>query len=207
MIRELTINTHKFVESSMIYGPGKRWVLWTQGCTLACRGCWNTQTWAKHGGKEISISTLVESITCQEDIEGITILGGEPFQQLDGIAELIKSVKQLGLTVMLYTGYEKAEFNDLMWQCFNSSDLVIAGRYRNDLRDVGLVWRGSTNQILESPTGYYDVTKFEESQEVEIHIDHETNQVTLTGYPDLQIIEMINQLTNSHRLGKSKNTS
>ena len=191
----------------MIYGPGKRWVLWTQGCTLACKGCWNTQTWSKNGGKKISISTLVESITSQEDIEGITILGGEPFQQLDGIAELIKYVKLLGFTVMLYTGYEKAEFNDLMWQCFNSSDLVIAGRYRNDFRDVGLVWRGSTNQILESPTGYYDVTKFEESQEVEIHIDHETNQVTLTGYPDLQIIEMVNQLTNSHRLGKSKNTS
>ena len=196
MIRELTINTHKIVESSMIYGPGKRWVLWTQGCILACKGCWNTQTWSKRGGDEKSISQLIESITSQEDIEGITILGGEPFQQLDGIAELIKSVKQLGLTVMLYTGYEKAEFNDLMWQCFNSSDLVIAGRYRNDFRDVGLIWRGSTNQILESPTGHYDVAKFEESQEVEIHIDHETNEVTLTGYPDLQIVEMINQLTN-----------
>ena len=180
----------------MIYGPGKRWVLWTQGCTLACRGCWNTQTWSKRGGYEKSISQLIESITSQEDIEGITILGGEPFQQLDGIAKLIKSVKQLGLTVMLYTGYEKAEFNDLMWQCFNSSDLVIAGRYREEWRDVGLIWRGSTNQILESPTGHYDVAKFEESQEVEIHIDHETNEVTLTGYPDLQIVEMIKQLTN-----------
>lgn len=196
MARELTINTHNVVESSMIYGPGKRWVLWTQGCTLACKGCWNTQTWSKRGGDEKSISQLIESITSQEDIEGITILGGEPFQQLDGIAELIKSVKQLGLTVMLYTGYEKAEFNDLMWQCFNSSDLVIAGRYRKELRDVGLIWRGSTNQILESPTGHYDVAKFEESQEVEIHIDHETNEVTLTGYPDLQIVEMIKQLTN-----------
>ena len=196
MARELTINTHNIVESSMIYGPGKRWVLWTQGCTLACKGCWNTQTWSKRGGDEKSISQLIESITSQEDIEGITILGGEPFQQLDGIAELIKSVKQLGLTVMLYTGYEKAEFNDLMWQCFNSSDLVIAGRYRKELRDVGLIWRGSTNQILESPTGHYDVAKFEESQEVEIHIDHETNEVTLTGYPDLQIVEMIKQLTN-----------
>ena len=196
MARELTINTHNIVESSMIYGPGKRWVLWTQGCTLACKGCWNKQTWSKRGGDEKSISQLIESITSQEDIEGITILGGEPFQQLDGIAELIKSVKQLGLTVMLYTGYEKAEFNDLMWQCFNSSDLVIAGRYRKELRDVGLIWRGSTNQILESPTGHYDVAKFEESQEVEIHIDHETNEVTLTGYPDLQIVEMIKQLTN-----------
>ena len=196
MARELTINTHNIVESSMIYGPGKRWVLWTQGCTLACKGCWNTQTWSKRGGDEKSISQLIESITSQEDIEGITILGGEPFQQLDAITELIKSVKQLGLTVMLYTGYEKAEFNDLMWQCFNSSDLVIAGRYREELRDVGLIWRGSTNQILESPTGHYDVAKFEESQEVEIHIDHETNEVTLTGYPDIQIVEMIKQLTN-----------
>ena len=195
MLQEPQINVHNVVESSMIYGPGKRWVLWTQGCTLGCKGCWNTQTWSKKSGETWSISQLLESISSQEDIEGITILGGEPFQQLDGIAELIKSVKQLGLTVMLYTGYEKAEFNDLMWQCFNSSDLVIAGRYREELRDVGLVWRGSTNQILESPTGYYDVTKFEESQEIEVHIDHETNEVTLTGYPDIEIVEMIKQLT------------
>ena len=73
--------------------------------------------------------------------------------------------------------------------------MVIAGRYRDELRDVGLVWRGSTNQILESPTGYYDVTIFEESQEIEVHIDHETNEVTLTGYPDIEIVEMIKQLT------------
>ncbi len=195
MLHKPQINVHNVVESSMIYGPGKRWVLWTQGCTLGCKGCWNTQTWSKKNGETWSISQLLESISSQEDIEGITILGGEPFQQLDGISELIKSVKQLGLTVMLYTGYEKAEFNDLMWQCFNSSDLVIAGRYREELRDVGLVWRGSTNQILESPTGYYDVTKFEESQEIEVHIDHETNEVTLTGYPDIEIVEMIKQLT------------
>ncbi len=195
MLQESQINVHNVVESSMIYGPGKRWVLWTQGCTLGCKGCWNTQTWSKKNGETWSISQLLESISSQEDIEGITILGGEPFQQLDGIAELIKSVKQLGLTVMLYTGYEKAEFNDLMWQCFNSSDLVIAGRYREELRDVGLVWRGSTNQILESPSGYYDVTIFEESQEIEVHIDHETNEVTLTGYPDIEIVEMIKQLT------------
>ncbi len=195
MLQEPQINVHNVVESSMIYGPGKRWVLWTQGCTLGCKGCWNTQTWSKKNGETWSISQLLESISSQEDIEGITILGGEPFQQLDGIAELIKYVKQLGLTVMLYTGFEKAEFNDLMWQCFNSSDLVIAGRYRDELRDVGLVWRGSTNQILESPTGYYDVTKFEESQEIEVHIDHETNEVTLTGYPDIEIVEMIKQLT------------
>ena len=195
MLQESQINVHNVVESSMIYGPGKRWVLWTQGCTLGCKGCWNTQTWSKKNGETWSISQLLESISSQEDIEGITILGGEPFQQLDGIAELIKSVKQLGLTVMLYTGYEKAEFNDLMWQCFNSSDLVIAGRYREELRDVGLVWRGSINQILESPSGYYDVTIFEESQEIEVHIDHETNEVTLTGYPDIEIVEMIKQLT------------
>ena len=195
MLQESQINVHNVVESSMIYGPGKRWVLWTQGCTLGCKGCWNTQTWSKKNGETWSISQLLESISSQEDIEGITILGGEPFQQLDGIAELIKSVKQLGLTVMLYTGYEKAEFNDLMWQCFNSSDLVIAGRYREELRDVGLVWRGSTNQILESPSGHYDVTIFEESQEIEVHIDHETNEVTLTGYPDIEIVEMIKQLT------------
>ena len=118
----------------------------------------------------------MESPFLQEDIEGITIFGGEPFQQLDGIAELIKSVKQLGLTVTRSTGYEKAEFNDLM--CGNvltPSDLVIAGLYREELRDVGPVPARLNKSDSESPTGYYDDNYiFEESQEVEIHIDHET---------------------------------
>ena len=63
------------------------------------------------------------------------------------------------------------------------------------MRDLGLIWRGSTNQRLESPTGRYDVSIFEEEQEVEIQIDHATGELTVTGYPDVNILAMIEELT------------
>ena len=60
---------------------------------------------------------------------------------------------------------------------------------------MGLVWRGSTNQVLESPNNYYDVEHYEENQEVEIQIDHNTGEVLITGYPDINIISMVEELT------------
>ena len=80
-----------------------------------------------------------------------------------------------------------------MWECYNSSDLVISGRYVQSKRDLGLVWRGSTNQVLESPSNYYDVEHYEENQEVEIQIDHNTGEVLITGYPDINIISMVEE--------------
>ena len=80
--------------------------------------------------------------------------------------------------------------------CYDLSDLVIAGRYRQDLRDVGLIWRGSTNQILESPTGFYDVSEFEEAQEVEVLVNHESGEITITGYPDMEMVRALQDITN-----------
>ena len=96
-------------EHSAIYGPGLRYVIWTQGCTLACGGCWNKQYWPK-GGTPVAITDLVEEIRRVKGIEGITILGGEPFQQANATLKLIQFVKAAGLTVFIYTGYEPKEF-------------------------------------------------------------------------------------------------
>jgi anaerobic ribonucleoside-triphosphate reductase activating protein len=191
------VNTHTIIPSSEIYGPGVRWVLWTQGCSLGCKGCWNTETWDPSNGKLLSLIELKKSIDDADGVEGITLLGGEPLQQASVMLELIRYAKGKDLSVMLYTGYYEKEFDETMKQCFELSDLVIQGRYVEEKRDLGLLWRGSTNQIIESPTGYYDVEQFEEAQEVEIHIDHDSGQVTVTGYPDADIIEMVEGLSNS----------
>ena len=71
-----------------IYGPGVRFVLWLQGCDLACKGCWNQQFWSSVGGMEYDIEELITQIL-QANVEGITLLGGEPMQQANPVLKLI----------------------------------------------------------------------------------------------------------------------
>jgi len=176
-------------EHSAIYGPGTRYVIWTQGCNLACEGCWNKQFWPK-GGTPVTITDLVKEIRQVKGIEGITILGGEPLQQANASLELIRSVKTLGLTVFMYTGYEPEEFDETMQACFDSSDIVVTGRYIESQRNVGLRWRGSTNQVLHCPTGRYSLSELNEQNEVEIVVN-EDGTIELYGYPDSEIRQWI----------------
>jgi anaerobic ribonucleoside-triphosphate reductase activating protein len=176
-------------EHSAIYGPGIRYVIWTQGCNLACEGCWNKQFWPK-GGTPATITDLVKEIRQVKGIEGITILGGEPLQQANATLELIRSVKALGLTVFMYTGYEPEEFDETMQACFDSSDIVVTGRYIESQRNVVLRWRGSTNQVLHCPTGRYSLSELNEQNEVEIVVN-EDGTIELYGYPDSEIRQWI----------------
>ena len=106
MIKDITFNIHSIVQNSDIYDR-TRWVLWVQGCTLGCKGCWNEETWEHGIGETVTLEELKSSIQEAGNIEGITILGGEPLQQKIPVLNLIKYVKTIGLTVMLYTGYQK----------------------------------------------------------------------------------------------------
>ncbi len=163
-----------------IYGPGLRFTIWLQGCTLACKGCWNKQFWPEEGGQIMEIEQIVTEII-EADVEGITFLGGEPLQQAEAVLELINRVKEIGKTVFLYTGYNKNEFDDIMSECAEKSDILIAGRYVEQKRDLHLRWRGSSNQIIEFPTGHYSDLDLTEVREVELHINGGNAQ--LYGYP------------------------
>lgn len=127
-------------------------------------------------------------------LEGITLLGGEPLQQAEATLDLIQQAKALGLTVMLYTGYEPHEYTPTMQACHDASDLLIGGRYVQKLRDPTLRWRGSTNQCFISPTGVYQPESIQNAEEVEFIIDHDTGQVTMTGYPDVEMQDFLKEL-------------
>lgn len=187
------------VEHTEIYGPGIRAAIWVKGCTLACKGCWNTQYWPAKGGELIPVMELHQRLMNIEDIEGITLLGGEPLQQSPQVLELIKLQKEAGRTIMLYSGYEKEELDEIQAKCVDLSDLVILGRYREDLRNTSLRWRGSENQVLYSPTGRYDIGSIlDGDNEVSVHIDQQ-GQISIHGYPDDDVLsnlldEIINQV-------------
>ena len=188
------IRVHDVLPRSSIYGPGERWVLWVQGCTLGCKGCWNVETWSRRTGTERTVASLVselEAAASAGDLEGISLLGGEPLQQAEPVLELIYAAREMGLSVLLYTGYEPEEYDPTMQACHDGPDLVIGGRYVAALRDPFLRWRGSSNQRLVSPTGRYDVDAFEDLQEVEVLIDHDTGQMTVTGYPEADLLHLV----------------
>ncbi len=115
------------------------------------------------------------------DVEGITLLGGEPLQQAETVLALIHEVKSEGLSVFLYTGYQKKEFTPTMKECVALSDIVISGRYVDQKRNPHLRWRGSSNQIIEFPTDRYSSLPINEVREVEVHIGQ--GNAMIYGYP------------------------
>jgi anaerobic ribonucleoside-triphosphate reductase activating protein len=183
----------EIVESSRIYGPGSRTVLWLQGCSIQCEGCWNDELWSFSGGKKMSSAEIIQILQNNTDV-GLTLLGGEPLDQAPAVLELIENCHTSGFDVMLYTGYELEELSKVQKQCVEQSDIVIHGRYVDNLRSENLLWRGSTNQdILINSQKYHDL-ELEERRQMEIHID-ELGQVKVIGYPPEALIESI-QSTN-----------
>jgi anaerobic ribonucleoside-triphosphate reductase activating protein len=181
------------LSSSQIYGPGNRFVIWVQGCSLECPGCWNKDFWSTELGDSIDIEILLSEILETENIEGITILGGEPLEQPEVILKLIKSVKQNNLTVMLYTGYEENELDETQLECVSSSDIVIMGRYESSLRNTNLRWRGSSNQEIKMNSNRYKDIEIEEREEVEITVSKD-GKISVSGYPQRWLLKVLNEL-------------
>src|SRR6187549_3882458 len=97
------------VEDTCAEGPGRRLALWVQGCTIRCPGCCNPEMFVADGGTAMAIDELDARLARTSGIEGVSILGGEPFEQPAGVAAFARRVKQRGLTVMVYSGYTMAE--------------------------------------------------------------------------------------------------
>jgi anaerobic ribonucleoside-triphosphate reductase activating protein len=174
------------VETSMIYGPGRRFVIWVQGCSLGCSGCWNVELWPAEGGHSVSVIDLLKEISKVDGIEGVTILGGEPLEQANSMLSLIRSIREMGLTVMLYSGFEEHELDDTQKDCVEFSDIVILGRYVSSLRDTSLRWRGSSNQVIKMVSDVYQGLEIEERNEVEVIVDKD-GSITLLGYPSAEV--------------------
>lgn len=171
--------------ASRIYGPGTRFVIWLQGCTLACEGCWNHEMWSHKPRTLVHRDEIVNRVLNSSGLTGITLLGGEPLQQIENTVWLLKKLQGSELGRMLYTGYEWDEIHAMPEGCelLENLDIIVPGRFRKELRNTGIRWRGSENQSIHFLTPRYNTALFEEANEMEIDID-EWGGVTLKGYPD-----------------------
>lgn len=179
----MRLNIARTLPRSEANGPGTRFVIWVQGCPLACPGCWNPDTWAFKRVQLCDVGALAADILATTGIEGVTFTGGEPFAQARALTELASLLRQEGLSVFVFTGYEMTELVRPEHKALlNVSDIVVSGRYVEALRQFGLKWRGSTNQEVHFLSQRYSIADMEEIAEVEFHIDPD-GQLTVTGFP------------------------
>jgi anaerobic ribonucleoside-triphosphate reductase activating protein len=141
-----------------VLGPDARAVVWVQGCGIHCPNCIVPESWDFRGGIEVRPRELADWILAQ-DVEGITLSGGEPMGQAEGLCALIDLVRsRRDLGVMCYTGYSldhlQCRGNTQQRALLGRIDLLIDGAYIAGLH-ADLLWRGSSNQRLHLLTPRY----------------------------------------------------
>lgn len=144
------MNYHNITKDDMKNGDGLRVVLWVSGCLHNCKNCQNPVTWDPESGllfDERARSELFELLS-RNYISGLTLSGGDPLfpGNEKEVTALAKEVKERfpDKTIWLYTGYLFEEIRDK--RIMEYTDVVVDGRYVDELRDVKLKWRGSSNQ-------------------------------------------------------------
>lgn len=135
-------------------------VMWVQGCTLGCPGCFNPHTHPAVGGEILPVATLFARICAlQKTIEGITVSGGEPLQQFRPLLALLRRVRvETELTILVFSGYSWQEIQRMPQakELFNNIDVLIAGRFVAQQRyGRGLI--GSANQTVHFLTRRYNL--------------------------------------------------
>ena len=141
-------------EMDVTNGNGIGVALFTQGCPYHCKNCFNQETWDFNKGTDWTKETenrIIELLK-PKYITRLTILGGEPLieRNIEPLTALLKRVKSVypDKQVWLYTGGNFEVLEGLYEEIFRYIDILIDGRYIDDLRDYKLKWRGSSNQRI-----------------------------------------------------------
>ncbi len=145
-----TIRLYGTAPDSIVDGPGLRYAVFVQGCSHHCPGCHNEQSQSPTGGIVERIDDVVDLIAANKLVQGVTISGGEPFEQPAECAELARRLRERGLNIWTYTGYlyetllAMPEAQDLL----NATDVLVDGPFIQALHSYDLHWCGSSNQRI-----------------------------------------------------------
>ena len=148
------MNYLNITHCDQVNGEGNRVVLWTAGCSHACKNCHNQHTWDKNAGIEFDDNAKTEIFNdLKEDwCAGITYSGGDPMfiDNRETIISLAKEIREKfpNKTQWLYTGYQWHEVvsDPSMREIIKYIDVMCDGEYIDELRDIDKHWVGSSNQ-------------------------------------------------------------
>ncbi len=176
-------------------GPGRRFAIWVQGCPLLCAGCCNPEMLPFEGGWETGVDAVVEKVrrAAQEDgVEGITLLGGEPLAQAEGVAALAREVQTLGLSVMVFSGFTleeiRASADPHALDLLAHTDLLVDGPYLRDRPEPSRRWIGSSNQRIHALTDRYRVDDPLWSRPNTLELRLVGGELTVNGFPASQAV-------------------
>jgi anaerobic ribonucleoside-triphosphate reductase activating protein len=173
---------HAFEPASRANGPGLRAGVWFQGCTLGCPGCFNPATHNGQDGYECDTQTLAaEILAIATRIEGISISGGEPFQQPEALLDLLCRLGDSHLSRLVFSGYSLPEIRGLPLgvSILRHIDVLIAGRYVAS-RHLPNGLLGSTNQKIHLLTTRYTLAQLNTVPPREL-ILHRDGTMTASG--------------------------
>lgn len=183
----------KLQPHSYVAGPGRRCVLWVAGCNRRCPGCFQPHFFDFRAGKPMPIEMLAEQIVSIRGIEGLSISGGEPFEQSDPLAKLCQTLRQRSnLNILAYSGYTLESLQAISAahrRLLDQLDWLIDGEYREAERGPYL-WRGSANQRIHhlasnpSASGSSAESDFNRDPVSEsIQVVVENDRIVVGGFP------------------------
>lgn len=183
------LNIASIRECTEAEGPGRRFAIWCQGCMNRCPGCCNPEMQPLEKRYVVSADDLVTLIGESQKkwgIEGVSLIGGEPFLQAEGLAYVAEKCKQLGLTVLVFSGYLIGELrsmnNESVERLLSQTDILVDGPFDENRIDDERGWVGSKNQsVLYLSDAYAQGTEFCSKQSVEVLI--EKDAILVNGWP------------------------
>ncbi|MEU4481714.1 4Fe-4S single cluster domain-containing protein [Micromonospora sp. NPDC023966] len=196
------VSIARFVSSTRAEGPGERTAIWVQGCSIRCQGCFNPHMWTFRGGEKAAPDDLIDRIL-DANTEGLTLLGGEPFDQAAPLSTVAAGVRQAGRSVMTFTGYTLTQLRHAVdggredvARLLTQTDLLVAGPFLADQIDTVRPWVGSANQDFVLLTDQFPdlLVDFDSTPDrLEITVDA-SGQIGVNGWAQL---EMLHELLES----------
>jgi len=144
----MKLKLNHILEHSRVQGPGDRFTIWVQGCSIHCKDCNNSDTWDFNAGSFVDTDDLFPLIIKTTATTGLTLTGGEPLDQFEAVFELTKKVF-LYKDIFLCSGYlfKDIEKNSKLKEILKFVDIICAGPFESD-KVCQSQWKGSSNQEI-----------------------------------------------------------
>lgn len=150
------MNYHQYYPVDVVNGPGTRCTLFVSGCVHQCPGCYNKSTWRLDSGHPFTQQLEQRIIDDLNDLriprQGLSLSGGDPLHPAN-VAAILRLITRVGAEcpgkdIWLWTGYQLDELDSAQMQIVERINVLVDGKFVQDLKDPALIWRGSSNQVV-----------------------------------------------------------
>lgn len=203
-----TARIAQIVPATEAEGPGLRFAIWFQGCPLRCPGCCNPEFLPFTGGTATSTAEVIKTLQAQKrlspTLEGVSLIGGEPFAHAAAGVVIAEAAHSLGLSVMIYTGYVleelRAKSDAAIDRLLELTDVLVDGPYRREEPDAARRWIGSTNQRVHFLTDRHDAAEPCWRQRNTLEVRVVGSEITVNGFPAAGAVGLWKGWTRKSRL-------